>query len=48
MIIHHYNKNGVLIEHLIGPEDNISLIYFKNNKLWAYGGDSLVFYVFDI
>ncbi|MCD6117903.1 hypothetical protein J7K93_12875 [bacterium] len=48
MIVHHYNKNGVLIERLTGPEDNISLIYFKNNRLWAYGEDSLLFYIFNI
>ena len=48
MTVHHYDKNGELIERLIGPEDNISLIYFTDNKLWAFGRDSLLFYGFNI
>jgi len=48
MVVHHYDKNGILIEQLTGHEDNISLIYFKDNKLWAYGEDSLFFYVFNV
>jgi hypothetical protein len=48
MIIYHYDKNGVLIERLIGPEDDVSLIYLRDNKLWAFGKESLLFYLFEI
>ncbi len=44
MIIHHYNQYGDLVERLIGPQDDIDVIYTNNNYLYAYGCDSKTFY----
>ncbi len=48
MSVYHYDKNGFLIERISGPADNIALIYYKDDQLWAFGRDSLKFYRFKL
>ncbi len=48
MIVHHYNQNGQLVERLIGPQDNINLIYTNDHYLYGYSNNSKKFYKMEL
>ncbi len=48
MKLYHYNNEGELIEKLLGPAENISLFDVKDKKCFAYSGEKLQFYYFEL
>lgn len=48
MILYKFNKDGKLVQQYRCVDDNISMIAANGPYLWAYGGDTQVFYQFKL
>jgi hypothetical protein len=48
MILYKFNKEGKLVQQFRCVDDNISMMAANGPYLWAYGGDTQVFYQFKL